>query len=52
MTPCLWVGSHLGQRMHILEIRDEWARIRGENGLNGWLRWCDRDGKLLIAVEG
>jgi hypothetical protein len=41
-----------GQRMHIVEIRHEWARVRGESGLNGWLRWHDRDGKLLVAVNG
>lgn len=41
-----------GQRMHILEIRDEWARIRCDDGLRGWLRWADSHGKLLVAVEG
>ena len=41
-----------GQRMHILEIRDEWARIQCEDGLRGWLRWADGNGKLLVAVEG
>ena len=41
-----------GQRMRILEIRDDWALIRCEDGLRGWLRWCDGNGKLLIAVEG
>jgi len=41
-----------GQRMRILEIRDEWARIRCEDGLSGWLRWCDGNGKFLVAVEG
>jgi hypothetical protein len=40
------------QKTRILEIRDEWARVRGEGGLNGWLRWCDGNGKLLFAVEG
>ncbi|MDD2335528.1 MAG: hypothetical protein PHD01_03015 [Geobacteraceae bacterium] len=37
-------------KMRVLEIRDDWARIRCENGLKGWLRWCDGNGKLLIAV--
>ena len=40
-----------GLKMHILEIRDEWARIRCGDGLTGWFRWCDGNGKLLIAVE-
>jgi len=41
-----------GQRMQILEIRDEWAWVRCEDGLRGWLRWTDSNGKLLVAVEG
>ncbi len=41
-----------GLRMRILEIRDVWARIRYVDGRSGWLRWCDSNGKLLIAVEG
>jgi hypothetical protein len=40
-----------GLKMHVLEIRDEWARIRCEDALKGWLRWYDGNGKLLIAVE-
>jgi len=40
-----------GLRMNILEIRDEWARIRCGDGRTGWFRWCDGNGKLLIAVE-
>jgi hypothetical protein len=37
--------------MRVLEIRDEWVRISSEGILSGWLRWRDRDGKLLLAVE-
>lgn len=40
-----------GQRMRILGIRDEWSLIQGDDGLKGWFRWCDSNGKLLIAVE-
>lgn len=40
------------QRIRIFEIRHDWVKVRLEDGLSGWLRWRDRDGKLLLAVEG
>lgn len=40
------------QRFRILEVSHDWARVGNEGGLSGWLRWRDRDGKLLLAVEG
>ncbi|HOP41079.1 MAG TPA: SH3 domain-containing protein, partial [Geobacteraceae bacterium] len=46
------LGSVLpDQRFRIVETRGGWIRVSGGNGLTGWLRWQDRNGKLLIAVE-
>lgn len=41
-----------GQKFHIIEIRERWALIRSDDGICGWLRWCDGNGKLVIVVEG
>lgn len=39
------------QRFRIAETSGDWIRVTGGGGLAGWLRWQDRNGKLLIAVE-
>ncbi|MGA7827430.1 MAG: hypothetical protein WCA04_07215 [Geobacteraceae bacterium] len=40
-----------GQRMYVMEISNRWAKIRSDNDKHGWIRWCDGNGKLLIALE-
>ncbi len=41
-----------GQKIRIIDIRDRWALIRSDDGMIGWIRWCDSNGKLVIALEG
>lgn len=41
-----------GQKLRVVEIRERWALIRSDDGISGWVRWCDGNGKLVIFVEG
>jgi hypothetical protein len=33
------------------EIRGEWAMIESGNGMSGWLRWHDENGRLLLMAD-
>jgi hypothetical protein len=32
-------------------VDDDWAQVMVEYTRIGWLRWRDRDGRFVIAVE-
>lgn len=40
-----------GQGFRIVSIRDDWARVTADGAPDGWLRWRDTDGRLLVAPE-
>ena len=40
-----------GARLRVLRVEGDWAQALVETSRIGWLRWRDRDGRFLIAVE-
>ena len=38
-------------RYEPVKIKGEWLKIRDENGLVGWMRWCNSKGEVLINYE-
>jgi hypothetical protein len=39
-----------GPLIQLQQIDREWARVESGNGLSGWLRWRDENGRLLLTV--
>ena len=40
-----------GSPLPVSEVRDDWGLVSNGEGLSGWLRWRDGDGRLLVTVE-
>lgn len=40
-----------GSQFRVLRVDDDWAQVMVEYTRIGWLRWRDRDGRFVIAVE-
>jgi hypothetical protein len=39
------------QAFRIVLLRDDWAKVATGGDADGWLRWRDGDGRLLLVVE-
>jgi len=39
------------QAFRIVLLQDDWAKVTTGGDADGWLRWRDADGQLLLAVE-
>jgi len=39
------------QAFRIVLLRDDWAKVTAGGDTDGWLRWRDGDGRLLLALE-
>jgi SH3-like domain-containing protein len=39
-----------GQRLRVIEIRDRWMLVQSDDGKSGWLRWCDSNGMMVVAL--
>lgn len=33
------------------EVKGEWALMESDNGISGWLRWRDENGRLLLTAD-
>lgn len=38
-------------QLRVLQVDDDWAQVMVDFTRIGWLRWRDRDGRFLVAVE-
>lgn len=36
--------------LRIVTVQDDWAYVLFNNSTGGWIRWRDRDGRLLIGI--
>lgn len=39
------------QILRVIGMEDDWLRVENEQRSQGWLRWRDEDGRLLIGME-
>lgn len=47
--PLAGAGPH--QLFEVALLDSDWALVRDDRNLSGWLRWRDEDGRLLIGLE-